>query len=144
MELRTAIRYSEYKSADKLPQKYNCNECRESELVDKRNCGGEGNPKFSIKIGGMEFYQCPLSIPTQEAWDVIELISLSEETGIPIHGTCLLDQTLKFFEYRRIINSERYECRKELDDIRKRDMDKKSKNRESKPAVGSRSRLPKK
>ncbi len=121
MRLRAAIRYSEFKNADKLPSNIltDCAECIEKELYHKYNCDGEGNPKYVQNIGNMEFYQCPLSLFTQETWDVIDLITTSLETGIPIAGTDLLSQTRAFYKFKRIINSEKYDCMKEIDEMRK-------------------------
>ena len=148
MQLRVAVRYSEYKSTKKLPsdvKSLNCASCTEK-LQDKRNCEGFGNDKYKVKIGGMEFYQCPLSIPQDDAWAICDLIITSEETGIPVAGTCLLDQTKKFFEFRRYINSERSECHQELNKIREAEAKRDNKGSGSqrvgrKPPVTSRSRI---
>jgi hypothetical protein len=132
MQLRAAIRYSEYKSAGRLPAglSLDCAECTEKEHQDRRNCQGYGNPKYKIQIGAMEFYQCPLSLPDQDTWDVIDLILAQEETGIPVSGNCLLDQTRKTFEFRRIILSERIDCQREIQ--KKMDVEAKQKDRASK------------
>jgi len=117
MQLRAAVRYSEYKSADRLPKTIpvNCTECIEADKQDNFNCSGEKtNPKFHVRIGAMEYDQCPLSVPKKEAWDVIELIATWEDTGTPIVGHCLLEQSPQTFVFRRIINSERNDCRKEI------------------------------
>ena len=116
--MRAAIRYSEYKNAKKLPSKVpdSCAVCEEKKSWEKYNCGGYGNPEYTCKLGTMIFYQCPCSIPSQDAWDVLELILTQEDTHIPITGTCLLDQTRKMFEFRRIIMSEKYDCHEDLRD----------------------------
>jgi hypothetical protein len=147
MMIRAAIRYSEYKSAGKLPQniEFKCDECIEKDLKEKRNCGGfDENSKYKLQIGTMEFYQCPISIPDEETWTLIELIMASEETGIPITGTCLLDQTRAFFEYRRIVNNEKYECHKEIHKLNESD-NKRNQNKEAHiPQLRSRKPQPKK
>ena len=110
------IRYYEYKSAGKLPKVISdcdCKTCTEK-LEGERNCGGFGNDKYVQKIGAMEYYQCPLSLITTDAWSVINLILVQEETGIPIAGTCLLDQTPEMFEFREAILAEKADCFKEL------------------------------
>lgn len=146
--LRTAIRYSEYKGAGKLPGNisFDCAKCEAAidpesgrkTLPDERNCGGYGNPKYKYAIGTTTHYQCPLSIPSQDAWDVVELILTQESTGIPISGKCLLDQTRKMFEFRRIIISERNDCQKEIGKILEQDAKKKTGSASS---VGPRSRV---
>ena len=132
MQLRAAIRYAEYKAADKLPRSIpdDCAECIDKGWPEKFNCGGgeKTNEKYTVMIGTMEFDQCPRSVPSQEAWDIIELIRTWEETGTPIVGHCLMDQTRETFKYRRIINSEKNECQKELSDLHKQDMDRKQRS----------------
>jgi hypothetical protein len=125
-----AIRFSEFKSHKRLPSvldQLKCSECIERELQDQRNCGGYGNEKYTQYIGSMQFFQCPLSIPRSETYDIIELILTSEEIGIPVVGSCLLDQTRAYFEYRRVIKSEQVDCFKEIEELRKQD-DKKRRN----------------
>ena len=121
MMIRAAIRYSEYKSAGKLPHniEFDCNDCELNDLKEKRNCGGQyEDSKYKYVIGTMEFYQCPLSIPDEETWTIIELVTASEEMHIPVSGHCLLDQTRAFFTYRRIINNEKYQCHKEIHPVK--------------------------
>lgn len=139
MMLRAAIRYSEYRAADKLSSAatFDCKTCMEKGLQDRRNCDGEKtNPNFKVVIGSMQFDQCPLAIPSQEARTVVQLILTSEETNIPIVGTCLLDQTQVFFDYRGIINDERFECQKELSKVRERDAKVQQRNAENRQATG--------
>lgn len=143
MKLRAAIRYSEYKNAKKLPSKVpeSCDACLEKKEWESRNCEGVGNPKYTCKLGSMLFYQCPYSIPDRDTWDVIDLILTQEETHIPIAGTCLLDQTRKMFEFRRIIMNEKYECHEELRD-KKGDNTGAAPVVEKRKPVSSRSRIP--
>ena len=114
------IRYFEFRDAGKLPKAIpnDCAVCVEKDLYTKYNCDGEGNPDYKTKIGAMEFYQCPLSLVDQDAIDVINLVTTSMESGIPVHGHDLLGQTRAFFDYKRIIYSERADCAKELQQIR--------------------------
>ena len=87
----------------------------------------------------MEFNQCPLSIPDQNTYDVIELILTAEETGIPVTGTCLLNQTKKYFEWRRIIMNERAECFNELHKKDKKQA--KEEGIQKKPVLPTRARI---
>jgi len=80
----------------------------------QRNCGGVGNDKYKKRIGAMEYYQCPISLITEDAWGVIEMILTQEETGIPIHGTDLLGQMPAMYHFRQVIMSERAECQREI------------------------------
>lgn len=126
----------EYKSAGLLPKHLpsDCAKCEGTENQDRFNCGGEGNENFEVGLGTMEFYQCPKSLPTQQAWDVIELILTQEETGIPIIGTCLMQQTRAMFTNRRIILSERGDCMKEISDKQRKAQD--AKDRQSNRSGG--------
>jgi len=128
MRLRAAIRYQEFKSADKLPSSIptDCAVCIEKDQYEKYNCDGEGNPNYVAHIGNMEFYQCPLSLPTDEAWMVIDLVSTCLESGIPIVGTDLMGQTKHFFKFKNIITSERADCQRELFDLTKKDTNKRT------------------
>lgn len=145
MELRAAVRYSEYRAANKLPSSIpnDCAECEKKGWPDKFNCGGgeKTNFKYSVQIGAMVFDQCPKSLPSQAAWDIIELIRTWEETGTPIVGNCLLDQTRATFKYRRIINSERADCMKEIDTLHKQDMERKQRSSGLVKSVPSRSKI---
>jgi len=89
----------------------------------KRNCCGEYGVKYRYTIGTTEFYQCPVSVYVfdPDVIDVIDLVLTSLESGIPVTGTCLLDQTKKFFEFTRIIRDERKDCFEELEKVRERE-----------------------
>ena len=109
--MRTAIRYSEYKSAGKLPHResFDCSTCYDTPTQEKRNCQGLFGTKYQYTIGTMQYDQCPVSVYCFDP-DVITVIDLcltSLESGIPVAGHCLLDQTKAFFDYVRIIRDER-------------------------------------
>lgn len=119
--MRVAIRFSEYKGAGKLPhrEKFDCSACMFTAQQEKRNCRGEFGKKFQYTIGTMQFYQCPVSVFAfdHEVTQVIDIVVTSLESGIPVTGNCLLDQTPAFFEYARIIRDERRICSDELKKI---------------------------
>ncbi len=123
--MRVAIRYSEYKSTDKLPhkEKFDCKTCFDTPKQDKRNCRGKGNKKYKYIIGSLQFSRCPVSvfIFDSDVNSVIDLIITSMDTGIPVSGNCLLDQTPAFFDYLKIIQHERYICHEELRKLQKID-----------------------
>lgn len=139
MKLRAAIRYSEYKSAGKLPHntKFDCSTCEGTPLEKRRNCCNAYGTRFVFRIGTMEFDQCPVSVFgfDEEVMQIIDLVLTSLESGIPITGRCLLDQTPSFFEYCRIIREERNLCSNELHEIYKKDMERQS--RRNRAAVGA-------
>ena len=119
MRLRAAVRFSEYKSRKRLPPSIptDCAMCQEKGWQDKYNCEGYGNENYKCQIGVMTFYQCPLSMFTEDTWDVIDLITTSLESGIPVVGNCLMDQTKAFFDFKQIILSERNECIEEISKV---------------------------
>jgi hypothetical protein len=59
-----------------------------------------------------------------EVITVIDLVLTSLESGIPVSGNCLLDQTPAFFKFNRIIRDERKICSDELEVLRKQDQKK--------------------
>ena len=123
--MRVAVRYSEYKSAGRLPFKENfdCSKCEGKPAQIKRNCRGLYGTKYRYQIGTMVFDVCPISIYVDdpEVIQVIDLILTSMESGIPIAGRCLLDQTKKFFDWRRIIRDEQGQCNEELNKVRQKE-----------------------
>lgn len=68
----------------------------------------------------MEYYQCPVSIfiDDPEISMIYNMITVSLDSGIPLAGKCLLDQTKRFFEIASIIRSEESDCQKEIDKIK--------------------------
>lgn len=99
---------------------WDCTICRENDLYIKRNCFGEEDVKKPIlRIGKEEYYQCPLSmIDDYEIFTLINLISWSDETGIPLGKGGLMDQTYFAFVRRNIISNERMKARREIDDAK--------------------------
>ena len=139
MEIRVAVRYMEFKCAKRLPKSIptNCAACQEIDSQDKFNCGGYGNPNYRQNIGHMEFYQCPLSIFNEDTWNVIDLVLTSIESGIPVTGNCLLDQTKMYFRFKNIINSEKFDCHEEIEEIRRKEQ-KQKEGTSSRTNTGSR------
>lgn len=127
MRLRAAVRYSEYKSRKRLPSSIptDCAVCQDKGLQDRYNCDGYGNDNYKVNIGVMTFFQCPLSMFTEDTWDVIDLISTSLETGTPVVGHCLMNQTRAYFKNKQIILSERNECNEEISKVEEQAANKK-------------------
>jgi len=102
-------------------EKFDCSSCYDTPKQKLRNCRGEGNKKYIYTVGGIQFDRCPVSVFgfDKDVNLVIDLITTSMETGIPVSGNCLLDQTTAFFDYLKIIQHEKYVCYEELEKLRK-------------------------
>ena len=72
-----------------------------------------------MNLGQVKYDRCPKSFITEDIYRIIELIDWSDETGIPIAGNCLLEQSEYTRTYRRIILSERAVCSREIASIKK-------------------------
>jgi len=110
---------------------WNCEICQEYGLFEERNCGGiEKRTKPVLIIGKEKYYQCPLSLITDNnTFFIINLIDWSDNTGIPITGSRLLDQSNELYNIRNFILSERSKARKEIEDLKPKN--KKTRNRDT-------------
>lgn len=93
-------------------EQWTCKECDEYKQ-QARNCDGAYGG-FRMPVGEVIIDQCPLSLVSENALYVIDVIEWSDESGIPWEGTCLADQTEKYRLFRQVIKSEQGKVREEV------------------------------
>jgi len=73
-------------------------------MFDCKECDGSGCSACNY-IGNLRITECPLDYITSDVWQVIKSAELYKK-GLPVVGTCQLDQAQNFIEACRFIWAE--------------------------------------
>lgn len=92
---------------DGKDSQWNCEYCKSRKLDEYRNCNGNSESNFRIKIFDEIFNRCPISLIDNDAWEVANIILMCEGSGMSgMLPSQVMEETNFWWNARNIVIGE--------------------------------------